>query len=836
MQTITTMNNNELSAEMQRLAVKIGELKDADPASYQLRDIFTKYLAGLAEDGETVLLGWQKTLGGAWVTALPERFSNITDGAALYTNTSLFSKESLASKGVKATKENAGGVAFMMLDDIGTKSKGPSLTPTWKIETSPDNYQWGYVFKEQPFSGEYTEVVRELAALGYGDPGAATAVRWARIPGSENLKPKANHFKARLAEWHPELEYTLEEIAHAFGLEVGERVENKKVVPVKTGKNGDEVLTWLSEQGLVLEAPNSEGWATVVCPNHSEHSDGGLVAYYHPGEHVFKCFHGHCASFNSKEFLDWVAENGGPLVAPGEMTEEDRLRFAAALEKAKGRPEGETTAETMVREIQQTETSRVARQAVAAEILERYVFVEDGSEGYVFDTKERCVVKNTLFNNMYSSFQARSSQKKGPNNQPALLNALGFLLEFSTARLRGLTYHPGERDIINTVAGGGLYGNKWKDMRPTISDVQLQEVSDEKVSPWLDLLRRVVPNDVEREYLLDVLATKIQQPGTKINVCILLGGVPGCGKDSVLQPFYYAVGGINRKGERMPCSARSKVDTAVLEGKWGYHLETEVVAVNELYSPSDSGKRKIANLLKDLGASGAGEELVIETKGNAPYTAPNKLLLIATTNYTQPIGVEKGDRRWFFIWSPAPVMTHEESLQYYDWLYKQGGMDAVAAWFQKRGVTKFNPKGGAPMTDAKGLLIDRAMTLGESAVMEAVEDPDWVFRHGWVSSPWRQLASEITQKYSSGSETVRPSHIHQQLGELGWVRVQNIHSRRYPIRRDFWMSREFYKRYQAGGISSSDLRDQAEDVFRQPRQLRMREALKNASRRPSSLN
>ena len=821
---------------MQRLAVKIGELKDADPASRQIRDAFTEYVVGLAEDGDTIMLGRQKALKGAWAPVLPEKLSGIPDDAALYINTSLFSKEMLASKGVKATKENAVGLAFLMLDDVGTKSKEPSLTPTWKLETSEGNYQWGYIFKEQPFSGEYTDVVRELAALGYGDPGAATAVRWARIPGSKNLKPTANHFKARLAEWHPELEYTLEEIAHAFGLEVGERAENKKVVPLKTMKRKDEVLTWLSEQGLILEAPNNEGWATIVCPNNSEHSDGEVAAHYHPGEHVFKCFHGHCASFNSKEFLDWVAENGGPRVAPGEMTEEDRLRFAAALEKAKGRPEGETTAEAMVRELQQKEASRVARQAIAAEILERYVFVEDGSEGYVFDTKERCAVKNTLFNNMYSSFQAKSSQKKGSNNQPALLNALGFLLEFKPERLRGLTYHPGEEGIINIVAGGGLYGNKWKDMRPKISDAQLQEASDEKVSPWLGLLRRVVPNDVEREHLLDVLATKIQQPATKINVCILLGGVPGCGKDSALLPFYYAVGGINRKGERMPRSARSKVDTSVLERNWGYHLETEVIAVNELYSPSDSGKRKIANLLKDLGASGAGEELVIETKGNAPYTAPNKLLLVATTNYTQPIGVEKGDRRWFFIWSSAPPMTREESLRYYDWLHNQGGMDAVAAWLQKRDVTKFNPKEGAPMTDAKSLLIDRAMTLGESAVMEAVGDPDWVFRHRWVSSPWRQLASEITQKYSSGSETVRPSHIHQQLGELGWVQVRGIHSRRYPIRRDFWMSREFYKRYQSGEISPSDLRDQAEEVFTQLRHLGIRDALKNASKRPSSLN
>jgi hypothetical protein len=46
--------------------------------------------------------------------------------------------------------------------------------------------------------------------------------------------------------------------------------------------------------------------------------------------------------------------------------------------------------------------------------------------------------------------------------------------------------------------------------------------------------------------MLDAFAFKVQRPGVKINHAILIGGVPGAGKDSMIAPLLYAIGGENK--------------------------------------------------------------------------------------------------------------------------------------------------------------------------------------------------------------------------------------------------------------------------------------------------
>jgi hypothetical protein len=52
--------------------------------------------------------------------------------------------------------------------------------------------------------------------------------------------------------------------------------EHRSIKIRDTGQ--DNVLAWLSENGMVLSQVNAEGWCGVVCPNHAEHSDGMIEA------------------------------------------------------------------------------------------------------------------------------------------------------------------------------------------------------------------------------------------------------------------------------------------------------------------------------------------------------------------------------------------------------------------------------------------------------------------------------------------------------------------------------------------------------------------------------
>jgi hypothetical protein len=111
-------------------------------------------------------------------------------------------------------------VAFLVLDDVGTKSKTPDLEPTWIMETSPGNFQYGYTFslEDQPTKGNFSAAIKSIASAGYTDGGAINAVRNFRLPNSVNHKPDRGGFLSRLVSFNPEREFTLPQICDALGV------------------------------------------------------------------------------------------------------------------------------------------------------------------------------------------------------------------------------------------------------------------------------------------------------------------------------------------------------------------------------------------------------------------------------------------------------------------------------------------------------------------------------------------------------------------------------------------------------------------------------------------
>ena len=194
-----------------------------------MRD-FIEFIQGLAEHGETPLLVKQKpvmhngkqvthgdgTLKYTWPAYLPTRTPKA--GEAWYMNTGSFIVDRFSEGQPSASASNCEYVLCLMLDDVGTKAQEPPLDPTWTIETSPGSFQWGYAFSDQPTKAEFTAAIKAIAAAGYTDPGATNAVRNFRIPGSTNLKPGRDGFKARLVSFNPEREFSLPEICAALGV------------------------------------------------------------------------------------------------------------------------------------------------------------------------------------------------------------------------------------------------------------------------------------------------------------------------------------------------------------------------------------------------------------------------------------------------------------------------------------------------------------------------------------------------------------------------------------------------------------------------------------------
>ena len=73
---------------------------------------------------------------------------------------------------------------ILVLDDVGTKANTPPVEPTYKLESSAGNFQWGYLIDPTDDLSRYEAIVDAVAALGFADAGAAGYNRLMRVPGS----------------------------------------------------------------------------------------------------------------------------------------------------------------------------------------------------------------------------------------------------------------------------------------------------------------------------------------------------------------------------------------------------------------------------------------------------------------------------------------------------------------------------------------------------------------------------------------------------------------------------------------------------------------------------
>ena len=67
----------------------------------------------------------------------------------------------------------------------------------------------------------------------------------------------------------------------------------------------------------------------------------------------------------------------------------------------------------------------------------------------------------------------------------------------------------------------------------------------QQAGPWLQHVRNIYPDHVD--HLVAWLAHRVQRPQDKINHALVLGGMPGIGKDTLLEPVKAAIGPWNFK-------------------------------------------------------------------------------------------------------------------------------------------------------------------------------------------------------------------------------------------------------------------------------------------------
>lgn len=242
----------------------------------------------------------------------------------------------------RAKKQQVAANYAILLDDIGTKAKKElPIHPSWKIETSPGNYQVGFILKTPCKNPEkYGAVVTALVKAGWGDRGASGVARWARLPCGVNGKEKYVDAgvapKVRLVKWHPHRRYSLKKITMAFELQLEKGPKPDVAIP--NGKGGDAVLSAL-KAARMWKRELEPGKHEITCPwvsQHTDQVDHGAV-YFGPtqdNKHLggFVCQHDHCSTRNIADLkaflgLEDLNKNKGALETALEVIESQMQVF-----------------------------------------------------------------------------------------------------------------------------------------------------------------------------------------------------------------------------------------------------------------------------------------------------------------------------------------------------------------------------------------------------------------------------------------------------------------------------------------------------------------------------
>jgi hypothetical protein len=402
------------------------------------------------------------------------------------------------------------------------------------------------------------------------------------------------------------------------------------------------------------------------------------------------------------------------------------------------------------------------------EFFRRFVYVERARR--YWDRDERVELEIVVFNDRHMPVFGGND---GPRDYTAHKHWQLHWQDHSGVRVRDLTYWPGQPQLVTFKGAQCL--NTW---RPATV-----EYTDGAVTRWLALAERLVPDPVEREHFFNLMAYVVQNPGLKPGHHLVLGGGHGIGKDSLLEPIFYTVGGgIPAKGTQTSADRTNveQVTSQRLESDFSYHLLSQAVCIQELKEVYVGERRKLANALK-LHLACPPDTVTVNLKFAHPFDIPNCHVWFATTNHSDAIALDRGERRWFAIWSYAKPMAPAEAETLWEW-YRNGGVQAVAGWLKRRDVSTFHAHAAAPATTWNETLVGAGQSSTDAGFTALIEDRKAPFDCDLVSPD--EAARMINRAIADGrpletlDKRIVPGSVAKALTEYGWVSLGRLDVKR----------------------------------------------------------
>lgn len=260
-------------------------------------------------------------------------------------------------------------------------------------------------------------------------------------------------------------------------------------------------------------------------------------------------------------------------------------------------------------------------------------------------------------------------------------------------------------------------------------------------TPFLDLLRRLLPDERDRRILLAYMASLVRNPGLKFQWWPVLQGTQGNGKTFIIRAVEHCVGELYSHLPDVAKLAEGSNFNAWLFGKL-------FIGMEEVYVPKRRG------FLESFKPVVTNTRMAYEAKGQDQFMGDNRANGIMATNHRNGVPIDLDDRRYAVFFTAQQTvkdlardgMTEAYFRDLYDWFngrnaYAHHGADHGKAIINEYLRTcaiaeEFDPAGAAtraPRTSSTADAVAESYGTGEAAILQAIEDDVAGFRGGWVS-------------------------------------------------------------------------------------------------------
>jgi hypothetical protein len=275
-----------------------------------------------------------------------------------------------------------------------------------------------------------------------------------------------------------------------------------------------------------------------------------------------------------------------------------------------------------------------------------------------------------------------------------------------------MTWAPG---APRSIAGRLITGGGWVERRGvTVFNLYRGPTVDpgdpDEAGPWIEHVRRVYPNDADR--IIKWLAHRVQRPQDKVNHALVLGGPPGIGKDTLLEPVKRAVGPWNF----------AEVSPQQLLGRFNGFLKSVILRVSEARDLGEVNRYSFYEHLKAIIAA-PPDVLRVDEKNLREYNVPNLCGVIITTNHkTDGVFLPADDRRHYVAWSDLTMDDFQADYwaKLWSW-YGRDGDRQLAAYLAALDLAGWDPKAPPPKTPAFWEIVDASRASEDAELADVID-------------------------------------------------------------------------------------------------------------------